>query len=131
MESHTNNGYESSAKIAYISVVGGIIMILFMLLFPNLCKAQPDRWIAKDKALHVGFSTAGTYSLTYLFTSMNMPYSRENAMVYTFSVGLFKEFFIDGKPSYKDITANAVGCVAGYYLNKWITKQRHKHKMHK
>jgi uncharacterized protein YfiM (DUF2279 family) len=107
-------------------------LITFIFLTLSLVSFSQDRWVAKDKAMHVGVSAIGTYSLTYVFTNMDyMPYPKENAMVYMFSIGLVKEFFIDGKPSYKDITANAVGCVTGYYLNKWIVKMRHKHKMHK
>jgi uncharacterized protein YfiM (DUF2279 family) len=107
-------------------------LITILLIFFSLVSFSQDRWIAKDKAFHVGVSAIGTYSLTYVFNNMDyMPYPKENAMVYMFSIGLVKEFFIDGKPSYKDITANAVGCVTGYYLNKWIAKARHKHKMHK
>ena len=35
-----------------------------------------------------------------------------------FSIGFSKEFFYDKRPSYKDLTADLLGCIAGIYLNK-------------
>jgi uncharacterized protein YfiM (DUF2279 family) len=127
MESHFNNGYESSAKIAFISVVGGIIMVLFMLLFPELCRAQ-DKWFGNDKIAHVVCSSAGSIVFTGFYASY--PNIKNPALwgcSTMFAIGLGKEFVYDplmgGTTSYKDLSANFVGCVTTYFIISFTNKK--------
>lgn len=81
-----------------------------------------SRWFAEDKFTHFAVSMTFTPAPIRALEDWKVKHPEIKGMAIMFSAGLAKEFLYDNKPSYKDITANAAGCVAGYFLNKLYLK---------
>jgi len=103
-------------------------LLLLFLLLPIFVKSQ-DRYFAKDKALHVICSTSIAVGSTKIAYKLNLKNPELIGCGFALSIGIAKEFLYDKSASPKDLLADGVGIVAGYYLNKLIHKKsnaRHK-----
>lgn len=91
----------------------------------NIRPIKQDYWIAEDKGLHL----AGSFIISGLTTSALKRFSgyKKQAganigLSFTFSLGLSKEICDSRKKenifSYKDLTADLVGCLLGYIVFK-------------
>lgn len=104
-----------------------LIKLLFLiLLFIPIISLSQDNWLGKDKVLHFTISMTFTTAPIVILEDYNVKHSEIKGALIMFSAGLAKEFLYDSKPSYKDITCNALGCVAGIYLNRLLRKIDHK-----
>ena len=102
-------------------------MIGVLLLLSTSARADPDPWFGTDKALHFTFSgviAASAYSTSAVF--LETPRER---LIYGASVaalaGIGKELWDvggRGNPSFKDLTWDALGAIAGLALT-WAIDQ--------
>ena len=97
-------------------------LLTILLTFFILNVSAQDKWIAPDKALHFTYSALGTALITNTLTDYNVKAPEIKGAAIMFGIGLSKELFYDSKISYKDLTADFVGCVVGTYVNKWFNK---------
>ena len=100
-------------------------LVLLLLLLPIFTKSQ-DKWIGKDKAYHIVASSAMTFMFTDYAYEFKLKKPELIGCSLALSVGLAKEFLIDPKVSGKDLAADAVGVVAGYYLTRYMNKKLHR-----
>lgn len=98
-----------------------IKLTILLLLFPVILFSQ-DKWIGVDKALHFTYSALGTALITNTLNDYNVNHSEIKGVAIMFGIGCAKEFMYDSKPSYKDLTADILGCIAGTYVNRWFNK---------
>ena len=98
----------------------GIVILLILISFLNV--SAQDKWIASDKALHFTYSALGTALITNTLNDYNVKAPEIKGAAIMFGIGLSKELFYDTKVSYKDLTADLLGCVVGTYANKWFNK---------
>jgi hypothetical protein len=91
-----------------------------------------DPWIAKDKGLHVGIEFFLQFSGTQIILGDGgeRKYAEPAVLVATCLAGIGKEFCVDSQPSYKDLTADAVGIVAGFLLSRQVERW-HKNKAYR
>ncbi|MCB9057115.1 MAG: DUF2279 domain-containing protein [Calditrichae bacterium] len=92
-------------------------------LFPENEIEKSDFWFGRDKGLHF----AGSFILTGIASQSLKHFSKTSAnksivvgVSFTFSIGLTKEIF-DGQKennifSYKDLTADALGILVGFFV---------------
>ena len=134
-----DSSYESSARIAFWSMVLLIVISLFLSIKANAQRvsytdvpgvsAWKTHWIREDKALHV-FSCM---SLSMIGTATAYDFKFKNpelaGLGLALSVGIVKEFLIDDKPDAYDLTADITGAFIGVgivLISKEIQKKKHK-----
>ena len=98
----------------------GIVILLISILILNV--SAQDKWISPDKALHFTYSALGTALFTNTLKDYNVKAPEIKGATIMFGIGLSKELFYDTKVSYKDLTADLLGCVVGTYVNRWLNK---------
>ena len=100
-------------------------VILFTFL-PVCLQAQvlktESPWLARDKMVHFSYCAGFTPATIQILELKNVKHPEIKGAALVFGVGLAKEFLIDNKPRYQDLTINFVGCVAGIFLNRLINK---------
>jgi uncharacterized protein YfiM (DUF2279 family) len=94
-----------------------LLILLLMLSMTAFCQ-RVDKWIAEDKLLHFTVSMTFSQAPMEILKDLNVKNPEIKGAIIMFSVGCSKEFFYDKRPSYKDLTTNLLGCIAGVYLNK-------------
>jgi uncharacterized protein YfiM (DUF2279 family) len=105
----------------------GLRIYIFLFTFLPVClEAQilqtDNPWLARDKMLHFSYSAGFTPATIQILELKNVKHPEIKGAALIFGVGLAKEFLIDNKPRYQDITINFAGCVAGIFLNRLINK---------
>ena len=104
---------------------------LLLVLLANIATAQNtwnQQWLKQDKAAHM---TASAFvSAASIELAKDIKIDSHNAEILgvavSLGVGMSKEFLYDTNPSPYDLCANAIGCVAGIYLNRWLQKKTSK-----
>ena len=99
-----------------------ILFAILLLLLPIFAKSQ-DKYFAADKALHVVCSAVLTSAFTDVAVELKFKKPRLIGCSMALSVGVAKEFLYDKNVSTKDLMADAVGVITGYYLNKLIQRK--------
>ncbi len=93
-----------------------------LLLIAGLAHADPDPWLGEDKALHFGLSSVlaiGGYTAATSFSAsptVRLAYGGSVALL----AGVGKELWDasgHGTPSWKDLTWDVVGAVAGLAIS--------------
>jgi uncharacterized protein YfiM (DUF2279 family) len=85
--------------------------------------SRGDRWVARDKAQHLGWSLAGTLAAAAAFSSLGMaecdcgPWAGGSIL----SLGIFKEIAVDmnrpgSRSSWQDVVANLTGVIGGWLI---------------
>jgi uncharacterized protein YfiM (DUF2279 family) len=100
------------------------ILVTLVITLLSFSVMGQDKWLGNDKLLHLNTSMTMTFTggqIIYGVTGWK--YSNELAAVGVLSMGIAKEYLLDEQPSGKDIAANMVGIIAGYYVNKVIDKK--------
>lgn len=90
-----------------------LFFLLFLIFISSIVSTvhAEDKWIAKDKALHVTVSfTIGALIHRYIDKNINCTEDESRALTFlsTLGIGAVKESF-DDEFSWKDMGANAVG----------------------
>ena len=108
-----------------------LISILLFVLPSGLMSqviSNHGSWIAYDKMIHFTYTmTFTTIPVTLLEKYQVKHYEIKGAAI-VFGAGLAKEFLLDKDPSFKDMTVNLAGCIAGVYLNRFLLKIGNKKK---
>jgi len=99
----------------------------FLFAFLPVClQAQilhtDNPWLQRDKMVHFSYSAGFTPAVIQVLEVKGVRRPEIKGAAILFVAGVAKEFFIDDKPSFKDITINFAGCIAGIYLNRLILK---------
>jgi uncharacterized protein YfiM (DUF2279 family) len=104
-------------------------LTVILLLFTLNISGQ-NIWLQPDKYMHLTMSAALTALGTETAKDLKLKNPEIVGVTFALSLGLFKEFCYDSKPSAHDLTANIVGSIAGVYVNrlfnKWETKKYYK-----
>jgi len=95
-------------KIALILVV---VSLLLMSIGTTQIFAENDKWIAPDKAKHF---IAG-FTIGKIVSEVSKSHKKINALLATLTIGVAKEVG-DKEFSYKDLTANMVGCLFSFII---------------
>lgn len=91
------------------------VLLPALLLLSSPAKAQEDSWTGPDKKKHFVVSMASGFMVRSIFPDAH-PWQRYSAALIP---GLLKEV-TDPVFSYKDMTVNFLGVIAGDYLNGFI-----------
>jgi hypothetical protein len=84
---------------------------------------QPDNpWLQRDKLVHFSYSAGFTPAVIQVLEIKGVRRPEIKGAAILFAAGVAKEFIIDDNPSFKDITVDFAGCIAGIYLNRLILK---------
>jgi putative lipoprotein len=100
------------------------ILVLAALLYTTQARADDDPWLGKDKALHFASSASlavGGYGFGVV-TQRDRPTSLLFGGGFAFGFGVAKETWDlmgHGDPSWKDLTWDAIGTVAGL-ATAWV-----------
>jgi hypothetical protein len=102
-------------------------LYIYLFLFLPLClHAQILRtdnlWLQRDKLVHFSYSAGFTPALIQVLEIKGVRHPEIKGAAILFAAGVAKEFIFDDKASFKDITVNFAGCLAGIYLNRLILK---------
>ena len=124
MQTRYNNGYKSSAQIAFWSILSAIVLVVFMILFPKIASPQNTEWRKPDVTSQEHF-LAGTmisYTSGYLLEQgFNMRYGYELGLLAGGLAGYLKERS-DPVFDMTDLSFTIAGSIAGLYINKGIQK---------
>jgi len=102
------------------------LIFLLFIPFPLISQAQvihnQGSWIAYDKMIHFSYTMTFTTVPVTVLEKYHVKHYELKGAALVFGAGLAKEFLLDKNPSYKDITVNLAGCIAGVYLNRFFQK---------
>ena len=94
-------------------MIKNYIVIFATLLFSaTIAFASDDSWTGPDKAKHLGISFALGFAASQIPELPNRGMAFGLAMI----PGVMKEYVFDGKPSFKDLTADAIGAGLGVWF---------------
>ena len=103
-----------------------LILVTGLILSGDVGRAQQMKtdnpWLQRDKLVHFSWSAGFTPALIQVLEVKGVKHPEIIGASLLFTAGLAKEFLIDSKPRYEDITINLAGCVAGIYLNRLLVK---------
>jgi uncharacterized protein YfiM (DUF2279 family) len=104
---------------------------LLLVLLANIATAQDtwnQQWLKQDKAAHMTASAFVSAASIELARDIKIGAHEAEiiGVAVSLGVGMSKEFLYDSNPSPYDLCANAIGCVAGVYLNRWLQKKTSK-----
>jgi hypothetical protein len=102
-----------------------LISILLFVLPSGLMSqviSNHGSWIAYDKLIHFSYTMTFTTIPVTVLEKYHVKHYELKGAALVFGAGLAKEFLLDKNPSYKDITVNLAGCIAGVYLNRFFQK---------
>jgi len=119
-----NNGYTSSSRIAFWSIVATIVIVMILLLFPKIASSQNTEWRKPDVTSqeHLLAGTMISYTSGYLLEQgFNMRYGNELGLIAGGLAGYLKERS-DPVFDMTDLSFTVAGSIAGLYINKGIQK---------
>jgi uncharacterized protein YfiM (DUF2279 family) len=100
--------------------------MVFLATVSSISQAQilktDNPWLAHDKMIHFTYSMTLTAASVQLLDAKRINHCEIKAAALVFGAGVAKEFLMDRKASYLDITVDFAGCVGGILLNMLIMK---------
>ena len=98
-----------------------LIFLLFLTLSLNSYSIEWTKDVWYTQYDHAMAATVGSYMIGGAIKDItHWKWSYEAGIVGINLLGLYKEFYIDDKPSKWNIAGNVVGSIGGYCLNKFV-----------
>lgn len=119
-----NSSYESSARIAFWSIVATSVIVMLLLLFPKIAEPQNVEFRKPDISSqeHLLAGTMISYTSGYLLEQgFNMRYGNELGLIAGGLAGYLKERS-DPVFDMTDLSFTIAGSIAGLYINKGIQR---------
>lgn len=124
MQTRQNNGYTSSSRIAFWSMVATTVIVMLLLLLPKIAEPQNVEFRKPDitSQEHLLAGTMISYTSGYLLEQgFNMRYGNELGLIAGGLAGYLKERS-DPVFDLTDLSFTVAGSIAGLYINKGIQR---------
>ena len=117
---------------------GPLLIACFLCFFSLIQTAKgqiiktDNPWLTHDKMIHFTYSMTLSSASAHFLEFKGVKHSEAKAVALVFGVGIAKEFLVDDKASFRDITVDLAGCITGILLNRLImnsTNKRHAKKI--